>query len=129
MTTIKDLDVLVPENKKVTLRGRVYDLPGDLPMETYLVINAAAGAQEEGASEADLMGRLVAALVDLFCWNVPESEKDKRRKEVDEDLRGLGVRTITSLLGEIYGDEEPEEADDDEVDPPEPSAAGTPSTT
>lgn len=128
-TTIKDLDVLIPQDKQVTLKGSVYRLPGDLPMETYLKVNAAAGAQEDGEAEADLMLRMVDALADLFVWNAPDAEKESRRAKVLADLRSLGVRTVTSLLSEIYGDDPEPEADSDTVDPPAPSEDGTPSTT
>lgn len=131
---ITDLDVLVPPDRKVMLGGRVYTLPGDMPLETYLKVNLMAQQQEEGVTEEVLVNHMVDALVDLFVRLMPEGDT---RTEAEGTLRkrflSMGLRTVTTLLNKIYEEEEvdgdPVEADNVDPSPPSgttPSTASTP---
>jgi hypothetical protein len=129
MGNIIDLDDLVPEDKKVTFKGRTYVLPGDMPMATYLRISKIAQMQDANATQEELLDSTVDALVELFMWNDRDASADERRR-LAETFKGMGVRTIMSLIGKVY----PPEDGDDEVDAdavtadPTPPASGTTTT-
>ncbi len=120
-----DLDSLVPEDKTVTLAGVTYMVPGDMPMETYLRVNAAANGQESGASEIELMQMMKRSVMDLLLWRVDMSNEEGQNVAValEKTLMHLGVRTVTSVLGAIYAD------DDDEAEPVEDPTPSTPPET
>lgn len=115
MTEIIDLDVLVPADKKVVLAGQTYVIPGDLPMEVYLRVAAIQQAHVDGKTETELMEDMVTALVSLFCWKIPESDEVGRNR-LEQSVRNLGVTTLNKVLTKVYGGEDADEADADEVD-------------
>lgn len=121
-TSITDLDTLVPADKKVLLKGRTYVLPGDMPLEIYLRVNRASQMQDAGADAEELLRDMVAALVDLFCWTLPKDDGESR-EHIKGVLMGLGLRTVTQLLGRIYPvDEEGDGAVDADAEVPTPTA-------
>lgn len=108
---ITDLDALVPTDKRVTLGGRVYLIPGDIPMEVFVRINKAGLMESE--DEAAAIEEMVGALVDLFSWmTIGKPNEDAVREEANTALRRLGVGTISKLLNAIYSEPTPPEGDD-----------------
>lgn len=108
---IVDLDALVPADKRIAFQGKTYTVPGDLPLVTYLKLNRMAAEQEgEDVTEATLMDSMIEALVQLFAWKL--SDDDPQRAELDTAFRGLGIDTITNMIGKIYPTEEPADAED-----------------
>lgn len=131
MSNIIDLDALVPDDKRVTLKGRTYTLPGDMPMATYLRVSAIAQMQDGGATQEDLLGSTVDALVELFFWTDRNAdEADKERLAVQ--FRGMGVRTVMAIISKVYPSDEDDGADvdaDQVAADPTPPASGTTTTT
>lgn len=125
---ITDLDTLVPDDKKVHLQGETYVVPGDMPLTTYLKVQRTATRQEEGADQGALLDSMVDAVADLFVWRLPEGEdRSAKHNRIRDVLMGLGLRTVTQILGKIYpSDDEDLNGDGDEpvaadvVDPPTP---------
>lgn len=122
---IKDLDALVPSDKKVSLGGRLYTVPGDIPMEVFVRVNKAGLLEDE--DEAAAIQEMVGALVDLFSWNaIGKPSEDDTRASVEKTLRRLGVGTISKMLHAIYS-EPIEEVEPDAV-PPVGAGTTTPSS-
>lgn len=114
---ITDLDVLVPSPKRVRLGGVVYRLPGDMPLETFLRINALASAEGEGRSLESAVEDTIDAIIDLFTREaLPEANVD--RAKLRSDLTARGFDFVMSLMNHVYP-----AAADDEVEPPEGPAA------
>lgn len=107
--TYKDLDALVPAEKEVKLGGSKYTLPGDLPLEVYVRVQKASALEDDGDEQAALE-EMVGALTDLFVEGVRGQAIEKAaREQVEATLRSRGIRFITSLIRNIYGeDPEPE---------------------
>lgn len=124
MSNVKDLDVLVPENKRARLGGVEYELPGDLPLEIYLRINNAASKEDE--NEANAIVALLAAVTDLFAWGVEGDAADAIKKAVDAALRGRGVPFVMEIIRAIYGEDAEEVVEEEDPTPAKPD--GTPST-
>lgn len=124
---ITDLDALVPDDKKVALKGETYTVPGDMPLTIYLKVNRAASRQEDGADQGELLDSMVDAVADLFVWNMAEGtpEREQRHAKVRDILMRLGLRTVTQILGKVYPNDDEEEAESepiaaDQTDPPTP---------
>lgn len=122
---IKDLDALVPSDKKVSLGGRIYVVPGDIPMEVFVRVNKAG--MLEDTDEAAAVEEMVGALTMLLSWNtVGKPHEDSTKEEVEAALRRLGIGTISKILRTIYSEPEPTpEADDS---PPVEAGTTTPSS-
>ena len=129
MGNIIDLDDLVPEDIRVTLKGRTYTLPGDMPMATYLRVSAIAQKQDGGATQQELLDSTVDALVELFFWNEGDRAEQADKDRLAKQFRGMGVRTIMSIIGKAYppdDDDADVEVDADAVAAdPTPPASGT----
>ena len=130
---ITDLDTLVPDDKKVALKGETYIVPGDMPLTTYLKVSRSASRQEEGADQAELLESMVDAVADLFVWKLAEGtpEREERHAKVRAVLMSLGLRTVTQILGKIYPSDDEDLAGAGEGDEPiaadavDPPTAGT----
>lgn len=110
--SIKDLDALVPTDKRVQLDGVVYTLPGDLPLEIYLRVNKAGALEDDDEQKA--LDEMIGAMVDLFSHSSKgKPTYDNVRDRVDAALRSRGIRFNTALLQNIYGEiEEPKASDE-----------------
>lgn len=99
----KDLDALVPTDKKVQLGGVMYTLPGDLPLEIYLRVNKASELEKE--DEAQALAEAVGALVDLFSYyHIGKPEYENVRTAVESVLRKRGIKFNTELLQNVYSE-------------------------
>lgn len=116
MARIIDLDALVPDDVEVVFGGETYPLPGDIPVELMLQVEAASQRlntitdNEEGQ---DALGGLYDAVLELFRIRRPELESVP-----------IGLKQCVMLIGQLYAVEEPT------PDPPKPARrGGTTSTT
>jgi hypothetical protein len=122
-----DLDALVAATKRVKLGGKVYDVPGDIPMDVYIKVNLAGQKEIDGAEE-DALKLLIDALVDLVSWNAPDAYRQNVRDEVGEAVRRFGVGAITSAIRVIYKDTDVPGGEPEGEPDPTP-APGTTTTT
>jgi hypothetical protein len=127
--TVTDLDDLIPDDKQVKLGGKVYTLPGDLPMEVWLKLGKLE--QESDKDDADnekVLGMMVELLVELFTGyssdGRPEAEVTAEKEALAKLLRKLGVATLPNILKQVYG-----ALGGDEEDPSEAQAELPPGTT
>ena len=88
-----DLDALAPTPKKVKLGGKVYKLPGDMPMGLFFRIQAFEQRTAAGEAETVLLAELRDELLGLFQAHQPNL------KELPE----MGVLALLASLGTIYG--------------------------
>lgn len=130
MSKIIDLDALTPEDTIVKFAGQQYRVPGDMPMVTYLQMQKAAQMQREDASEEDVLGCMIGAVVDLLCWYAPDHDTEIRVR-VEREVRRRGLNTLTNFVGTIYEDEDDDEATAEEADalPPAQDSSTTTSST
>ena len=92
-TEIIDLDAALPPDKRVKLAGKVYSLPGDLPVELFLRIQRASTSLGENGAIEDLHG----AVLELF------RSRDKTVKELP-----IGMAQMVTLIVQVYtGEAEP----------------------
>lgn len=117
--TIIDLDALVPADKKVTLKGQVYTVPGDMPMTVFLKMQKAAALDgAEDITDEQLADAMIDPLWELFTYQLAADAVEARAK-LRRDLETLGLGTYVKILPSIYGkDAEP---DEDEEGPTQPS--------
>lgn len=105
----KDLNLLVPADKRV-LFGKppiVYVVPGDMPMDVYLL----AQSSMINENEVEATRQLHSALVTLLTWNL---EDEDEKTTVTKQVSVLGVRTMMRVLNAVYvADLEPADEDDD----------------
>lgn len=126
---VQDLDQLVRPARYMKLGGSQYRLPGDLPLEIYLALNAGDDDEDETVG----INRVLQTLADLFAWEAPDVEKEPIRATVTAVLRGRGLRYLLSLAREIYREKEDaaegeERAAEGEPVPTPAPVDGTPST-
>jgi hypothetical protein len=88
-----DLDALVPTPKRVRLAGKVWELPGDLPMELFLRTQAYEQRIAGGEPEVNLVRELNAEILELFRVHQPGLER----------LPAIGLVQMMRALGQIYG--------------------------
>lgn len=131
---ITDLDVVVPEPKRVKFGGTVYDLPADLPMEIFLRMNLAGTYKTEDGEDdqSKQLQSLISCLTDLFIWEMEDKgeapEKvDEVRANVERTLKRRGTKFCFTLVREIYREDD-QSADQaaagaDPTPPPAPQAA------
>ena len=113
MDTFKDLDALVPTDKQVLLGGKMYKLPGDIPLEIFVRVNKAGTLEDE--DEAAAMDELIGALTDLFSIMARGgTDYEEMRQNIEATLRIRGIKFLTTLLQEIY--DEPTEEEDQPQD-------------
>lgn len=90
---IIEVDELIGPNKKVRIAGQVYDLPGDIPIDTFLEIaNMEERLEDEDVDEAELMISLRDRVSELFLLCDPEFEWPPT----------LGVTATVRLVGLVY---------------------------
>lgn len=113
-----DLDDLVPDDIDVKLHDVVYKLPGDIPVELMLRVEAAMqsfGSVKEREEGEAVAGDLLDAVTDLF-----------RIRQPDLETIPIGLRGCVQLISELY------KVQGDKPDPPKPAPkrrGGTTSTT
>lgn len=101
-TTIIDLDDILGADKQVRLKGKVYRLPPDLPVELYLKIQRAAG---QDVTETEIFETLYENILELFRYKQPGL------KELP-----LSLAQLVTAIPTIYGGDEA--ADGDAAPPP-----------
>lgn len=113
---VTDLDVVVPEPKRVKFGGVEYAVPADLPMEIFLRVNLAQTYTNE-AGDPDMprqIDSLVDTLTDLLTWEMADSENvTEVKNEVRRVLLRRGTKYCFALVGNIYKAEEVEAEDED----------------
>jgi hypothetical protein len=118
---IIDLDVAMPQSVAVKVRGKLYDLPGDIPVPDFLEIQqlteeletAVEGGNDDGSDET--IAELYERVMDLFRIENPALEN-----------LPLGPRRLGALVVQLYAGAA--EEDGATEDPPRSKAAGTRST-
>lgn len=88
-----DLDALAPLAKRVKLGGKIYKLPGDMPMPLFLRIQNYETRIENGEGESSLLTELQDELLTLFKVHQPALKV----------LPEIGVVGLLQSLGAIYG--------------------------
>ena len=88
-----DLDALAPLPKRVKLGGKVYKLPGDMPMPLFLRVQNYEQRVEKGENENILLAELQDELLALFQVHSPTLKV----------LPEIGVLVLLQSLGAIYG--------------------------
>lgn len=108
---VTDLDILVPEPKRIKLGGVEYRVPADLPMEIFLRINQAASYKNEDGTDDQVkqLNSLLDSLTDLVLWETETTDEDVVKavqETVQTTLRRRGVRYCFGLVNAIYAPEE-----------------------
>lgn len=117
MSAPLDLDALLPDTKAVKFGGREYAVPGALPLVTFLKVNRVN--QEREGDQLAAFDDMVEAMVQLFCWHLPESDTDARTR-VRTEVGSRDLEFLGGLLGLIY----PADLEDDEAETPAAEADG-----
>ena len=105
---IVDLDIVVPENLPVRIRGEIYELPGDIPIPDFVEIERLVKSLDEG--EGNLQA-LYDKILDLFRIEQPDLEK-----------LPIGARQLGALIPQLYMSAA--DQDDGDANRP-PQGAGT----
>lgn len=92
-----DLDALAPAPKRVKLAGKVWRLPGDMPMDLFMRMQTYGPRLLDGADESELLAELQGELLALFQEYQPTLKK----------LPAMGFVQLMRALGDIYGPGEP----------------------
>lgn len=87
-----DLDALAPPTKRVQLGDKVYKLPGDMPLELFMRIQAFTQRVEKGEDEVTLLVELQEEVLGLFQVHQPTMKK----------LPAMGVLQLLGTLGAVY---------------------------
>lgn len=111
MTRLVDLDKLISPDIRVRLGGHTYTLPGDLPADLYLEINARAA--DDSANEYEGIADLHEKVLGLFRYKQPDLQS----------IPGLSLRQLLQAVGTIYGSDDAD-VDEDDVPPPRRSSSG-----
>jgi hypothetical protein len=88
-----DLDALAPPLKRARLGGKVYRLPGDMPLVLFFKIQAFGQRVERGEDEMAMLTELSEELLALFKVHQPTLKA----------LPDMGVLVLLQALGAIYG--------------------------
>jgi hypothetical protein len=88
-----DLDALAPTAKRVKLDGKIYKLPGDMPLSLFLRIQGFEQRVAKGEDETILLAELSGELLTLFQVYQPTLKA----------LPEIGVLGLLGSLGAIYG--------------------------
>ena len=115
-----DLDALAPAPKRTRLGGKVYRLPGDMPLELFFRIQAFEQRVNAGEDETALLSELRDELLALFQVHQPQMKA----------LPPIGVLTLMASLGAIYsggsrGEAPPTTTPRSRKRTPSPPATGT----
>jgi hypothetical protein len=99
MARLINVDEILGSDIEVELKGEVYVLPSDLPIELYLALTDPANADLD---PRDLAGHLYDKILDLFRYRRP-------------DLRTLpiGLNDLVKLVPAIYNQASDDDAGDD----------------
>jgi hypothetical protein len=92
-----DLDALAPQPKWAKLDGKRYRVPGDMPLELFMRIQAFEQRAEKGEAEVELLAELANELLELLQVYTPTMKK----------LPPIGVLTLMQTLGAIYSSSSP----------------------
>lgn len=96
-----DLDALAPVPKRVRLAGKVWKLPGDLPMELLMQLEQfEARSNKPEADEYALLRDLQDVILGLFQVHQPTLRK----------LPTMGLFGLLRLIREVYGTDQLGEA-------------------
>ncbi len=87
-----DLDALAPRPKTVKLDGKVWKLPGDMPLPLFFQLQAYEQRIEEGVTESVLLAEMSDALLSLLKVHQPQLK----------ELPGIGLQTLVAALPAIY---------------------------
>lgn len=113
-----DLDALAPAPKRVRLAGKVWLLPGDMPMPLFMRTQGYEARVAAGEDEASMLLELQGEILELFQVHQPKLT----------GLPQIGLVQLLKALGQIYGGVPP-----GEVTPPNRAArrarTRTPSST
>jgi hypothetical protein len=90
-TKIVDLDAVLGEDKLVSLGGKTYRLPPDIPVELWLKFTRYSG---EGLSDEEMITRLYDGVLSLFRYG------DPKLKDVP-----LSMAQLVQVIGQVYGEE------------------------
>lgn len=96
-----DLDALAPTPKQVRIGGVIYALPGDMPLELFIKVNAFDQRLKAGEDEGQVVEELYDEVLALFQEHQPD---------MDSLPRGVG---LTGLLGLVVGTYSGQGQDDD----------------
>lgn len=102
---IIDLDELVPESVEVKMAGKVYRLPGDIPVPDYLrIAKLWDSLQEEPEEDGDdpRLKQLYDVVLELF------QREDPKLKEIPVGPKRLGLIVVTVFAGLTGEEQEPE---------------------
>ena len=88
-----DLDALAPVPTRAKLAGKVYKLPGDMPLDLFFKIQTFGDRVEKGESEMVMLEELHDQLLALFQVHQPALKT----------LPPMGVTQLLQALGAIYG--------------------------
>src|SRR4051794_35129170 len=99
-TVDTDLDALAPAPKRVRLAGKIWKLPGDMPMDLFMRTQGYEARVAAGEDEAAMLLELQQEFLDLFKVHQPTLKK----------LPNIGIVQLLRALGQIYGGTPPGEA-------------------
>lgn len=119
----KDLNVLCPPDKAMLFGSPpiVYTIPGDMPMDLYIMAQSALVNDDE-VEATNLLHQSLKGVLGYYL------NDEEAIAVLDRQVRKLGVRTILTLINSIYEDETPADDDGDVVvDPPVAETAVPPS--
>lgn len=88
-----DLDALAPTPKRVRLGGKVWQLPGDMPMPLFMRTQGYEARVAAGEDEGQLLIELQAEILALFQVHQPKLT----------ELPEIGLVQLLTALGQIYG--------------------------
>lgn len=121
MTKFVDLDKIVSPDIRTKVGGHKYVLPGDMPADLYLEVNARA-QEDEATTDYESIRDLHERVVELFRYKQPDLKT----------IPGMSLRQLFSAVGEIYGPGDGDSEDAEESKPVRPrqrksSGGATPS--
>lgn len=88
-----DLDALAPRPTTIRLAGKVWKLPGDMPMDLYFRLQSFDQQIQAGADETGLLGSLRDELLELLQVHQPNLKSLPA---------GIGLKTLIGALPAIY---------------------------
>lgn len=87
-----DLDALAAPPKRAKLGGKVYKLPGDMPLELFFRVQSFEQRVENGENEVTVLSEIRDELLGLFQVYQPTMKK----------LPPMGVLELAQALPRIY---------------------------
>jgi hypothetical protein len=87
-----DLDALAPAAKRVKLDGKVWKLPGDMPLSLFLHLQAYEQRIEAGVDETVLLEEMAGNLLELLQVHQPQLKA----------LPKIGLQTLVKALPAVY---------------------------